>query len=187
MGAANWSGAGIDPETGYLYVPSESTNIGVLNIVDTKALGGDLRYIGILKPNYPPMPHGLPLTKPPYSRMTAVNMNTGDHAWMTPLGNGDRIRNHPMLKDLHLPPLGGDGRGGPLVTKTLLFSAITTGGSNGGPSLVAFDKATGKPLASVDLPGAAIGTPMTYMVDGKQYIALTVEGNPPELVAFTLP
>ena len=133
------------------------------------------------------MPRGLPLFKPPYSRMTAVDMNRGEHAWMTPLGNGDRIRNHPMLKSLNLPPLGGDGRGGPLITKTLLISAISTGGSDGGPSLVAYDKATGKPLASVDLPSGAIGTPMTYLLDGKQYIAITVGGNPPELIAFALP
>jgi quinoprotein glucose dehydrogenase len=66
--------------------------------------------------------------------MTAVDMNRGEHVWMTPLGNGDRIRNHPMLKHLNLPPLGGDGRGGPLITKTLLISAISTGGSNGGPA-----------------------------------------------------
>jgi quinoprotein glucose dehydrogenase len=92
-----------------------------------------------------------------------------------------------MLKHLNLPPLGGDGRGGPLITKTLLVSAISTGGSTGGPSLVAYDKATGKPLAAVDLPAGAIGTPMTYMVGGKQYIALTVGGEVPELIALTLP
>ena len=137
--------------------------------------------------NSPQMPRGLPLTKPPYSRMTAVNMNTGDHAWMTPLGDGDRIRTHPLLKDLKLPPLGGDGRGGPLLTKTILVSALSAGGSDGGPRLVAYNKTTGKELASVDLPRGAIGTPMTYMLDGKQYIALTVGGNPPELIALALP
>lgn len=132
------------------------------------------------------MPMGLPLLKPPYSRMTAIDMNTGDHVWMTPLGNGDRIRNHPMLKDLDLPPLGGDGRGGPLLTKTLLFSALSAGGTDGGPRLVGFDKATGEELGSVDLPRGAIGTPMTYMVDGRQYIAMTIGGSPPELISFAL-
>ena len=93
-----------------------------------------------------------------------------------------------MLRDLNLPPLGGDsGRSGPLLTKTLLISALSAGGSTGGPRLVAYDKATGNELASVDLPSGAIGAPMTYMLDGKQYIALTIGGNPPELVAFTLP
>ena len=116
-----------------------------------------------------------------------MDMNRGEQAWMTPLGNGDTVRKHPMLRHLSLPPLGGDGRGGPLITKTLLINAISSGGRDDGPTLVAYDKATGKPVAHVDLPGGAISTPMTYMVDGKQYIALTVGGNPPELVAFTLP
>jgi quinoprotein glucose dehydrogenase len=135
------------------------------------------------------MPESLPLFKPPYSRMTAINMNTGEHIWMVPLGDGNGIRRHPMLKDLDLPPVGGDSTtSGPLVTKTLIVHAITTGGSNNGPRLVARDKATGRAIASVDLPGLAIGTPMTYMIDGRQYIALTVAGQPaPELVALALP
>ena len=108
---------------------------------------------------------------------------------MKPMGNGDRIRNLPMLRDLDLPPLGGDStRVGPLLTKTLLIFALTAGGINDGPRLVALDKRSGDEIASVDLPGGAIGTPMTYMVDGTQYIALTVGGSPvPELIALALP
>jgi quinoprotein glucose dehydrogenase len=196
-GAANWSGAAIDPESGWLYVPSSNV-AGVIGFYSPEDQGGTLRYThglpesvmlsgqGQLNPS-PRMPRGLPLLKPPYSRMTAVDMNTGEHAWMTPLGNGDRIRNLPMLKDLKLPPLGGDGRGGPLLTKTLLISALAAGGRDDGPRLVAYDKTTGKEIASVDLPRGAIGTPMTYMLDGKQYIALTIGGTPPELIAFALP
>ena len=120
--------------------------------------------------------------------MTAINMNTGDHAWMVPLGDGDRIRNHPMLRHLNLPPVGGDsGRSGPLLTKTLLINALAAGGSQGGPRLVAYDKATGDEVASVDLPSGALGTPMTYMSAAKQYIALTIGGSPPELIALALP
>ena len=133
------------------------------------------------------MPRGLPLLKPPYSRMTAIDMNTGEHEWMVPLGDGDRYRNHPMLRDLNLPPLGGDGAGGPVLTKTLVISALSAGGSDGGPRLVARSKETGEELGSVDLPTGAIGTPMTYMVNGKQHIALAIGGRPPELIAFTLP
>jgi quinoprotein glucose dehydrogenase len=135
------------------------------------------------------MPQGLPLFKPPYSRMTAIDMNTGEHLWMVPLGDGNDVRHHPMLKDLNLPPVGGDSTlSGPLVTRTLLVSALTRGGRNDGPRLVAWNKATGTQIASVDLPGLAIGTPMTYFLDGKQYLALTVMGRPvPELVAFALP
>ena len=121
--------------------------------------------------------------------MTAIDMNKGEHVWMVPLGDGTFVRNHPMLKALNLPPVGGDSSlSGPLLTKTLLITALTTGGGNGGPRLVARDKASGKEVASVDLPGTAIGTPMTYLVGNKQYIALTVAGDPvPELVAFALP
>jgi quinoprotein glucose dehydrogenase len=119
--------------------------------------------------------------------MTAIDLNTGEHAWMVPNGNGDRIRNHPLLRDLNLPPLGGDGYGGPLLTKTLLISALTAGGEDGGPRLVARNKATGEEVASVDLPAGAIGTPMTYLHQGQQYIALTVGGEVPELIAFALP
>ena len=139
----------------------------------------------------PQMPEGLPLWKPPYSRMTAIDMNTGAHAWMIPTGNGDRIRHHPRLRDLDLPPLGGDGRGGPVLTSTLMVSALNAGGTDGGPRLVARDKATGEILASVDLPRRAIGTPMTYMHEGAQYIALTITGDGsggvPELIALRLP
>ena len=121
--------------------------------------------------------------------MTAIDLNTGDHVWMKPMGDGDRIRNHQLLRELNLPPLGGDSsRAGPLVTPDFLLFALTTGGTNNGPRLVAFDKATGNELGSVDLPGGAIGTPMTYMIDGRQYVALTVGAVPvPELVAFALP
>ena len=93
-----------------------------------------------------------------------------------------------MLRDLNLPPVGGDaGRSGPLLTKTLLMHALTTGGTNGGPRLVAYDKATGTERASIDLPAGALGAPMTYMLDGRQHIALTVGGEVPGLIVFLLP
>ena len=92
-----------------------------------------------------------------------------------------------MLRDLNLPPLGGDGQGGPVLTKTLVISALSAGGSDGGPRLVARSKETGEELGSVDLPTGAIGTPMTYMVEGKQYIAVAIGGRPPHVIAFRLP
>ncbi len=136
----------------------------------------------------PRMPEGLPLWKPPYSRMTAIDMNTGDHLWMTPTGDGDRIRNHQRLRHLDLPPVGGDaGRNGPVVTGTLVVYTLSAGGSNGGPRLVAYDKATGELVGSVDLPGGAIGTPMTYMHAGRQYVAVTIGGETSSLLALRLP
>ena len=188
-GGANWSGAAVDPETGVLYVPSVNaySTIGI-SAPEPHEQQSTLNYIRRSLSAGPVMPRGLPLWKPPYSRMTAIDMNTGDHAWMTPTGNGARIRNHPMLRDLGLPPLGGDaGRTGSLLTRTLLIHALVAGGSDGGPRLVAYDKATGAELASLDLPGGALGAPMTYLLDGRQHIALTVGGEVSGLVAFRLP
>ena len=198
-GAATWAGAAVDPETGVLYVPSRNNAVVITMYEPDPALGATVAYThgapegermsrglgpsrsGAL------MPQGLPLLKPPYSRMTAIDMNTGDHVWMAPLGNGDRYRNHPRLRELDLPPLGGDGVGGPVLTRTLVVSALSAGGSDGGPRLVARSKETGEELGSVDLPTGALGTPMTYQVDGRQHIALTIGGRPPELIAFRLP
>jgi quinoprotein glucose dehydrogenase len=190
-GGANWSGAAVDPATGYMYVPSRNAYAVSKLTAPEAGLNSNLLYMQTPGRN-PQMPEGLPLFKPPYSRMTAIDMNTGTHAWMVPTGAGDRIRNNPRLKALNLPPVGGDiTLSGPLLTKTLLIYALTTGGSTGGSRLVAYDKSTGKELASTVLPGAAIGTPMTYVIAGKQYIALTVQGRTPtdvpELVALTLP
>jgi quinoprotein glucose dehydrogenase len=186
-GGANWGGAGVDPETGILYVPSHN-RFSVLHFyTPDEAVGGTMQFTqgAFGGGRQPAMPQGLPLFKPPYSRMTAIDLNTGEIAWMQPNGDGNRLRNHPMLRDLDLPPLGGDGRGGPLVTKTLLISALSAGGSEGGPRLIARNKATGDIVGSVDLPSGAIGTPMTYILDGRQYIGLTIGG--PRLIAFALP
>jgi quinoprotein glucose dehydrogenase len=150
-----------------------------------EAEGGNLRYTHGARGGLARGPNNLPLFKPPYSRMTAIDMNTGEHLWMTPTGNGDAIRKHPDLQHLNLPPVGGDGDTGPLLTKTLLFLGLGT--QDGSNSLAAYDKATGKLIGEVALPGRPISTPMTYMMEGRQYIALTVGGSPPELVALALP
>ena len=188
-GGASWSGSAVDPETGLLYVPSENRFSVLKYHTPDPAQGGNLRFTqsDFGSGTQPTMPQGLPLLKPPYSRMTAIDLNAGEHAWMQPNGDGDRFRNHPMLRDLDLPPLGGEGHGGPLLTKTLLVSALSAGGSDGGPRLIARDKATGEIVGSLDLPAGAIGTPMTYLHDGTQYIALTVGGVVPELIALALP
>ena len=190
-GGANWSGAAVDPETGMLYVPSRNGFAVVTLVKPDPALDSNLLYMQA-PGRSPQMPQGLPLVKPPYSRLTAIDMNTGDHAWMIPAGSGERIRNLPPLKGLNLPPLGGDSTySGPLATRTLLIYPLTTGGTDGGPRLVALDKATGKERASADLPGIPIGSPMTYMAGGRQYVALTVQGRTPrdipELVALARP
>ena len=190
-GGANWGGAAVDPTTGMIYIPSRNAHAVLRLAKPESALDSNLLYMQTPGRN-PTMAEGLPLFKPPYSRITAIDMNSGNHAWMVPAGMGERIRNNPRLKGLNLPALGGDSTfSGPLLTRTLLIYALTTGGSKGGPRLVGYDKASGKEVASTDLPGVAIGTPMTYMLDGRQYIAITVQGrtstDTPELISLALP
>ncbi len=190
-GGANWPGAAVDPETGILYVPSRNGYSVKLLYTPDPEKGGTVRYTHAQRGESPRGPQGLPIFKPPYSRLTAIDLNRGEHVWMTPLGMGaSRIRNHPALKGLKLPPLGGSAVRGPLVTKTLLITVIDGAvfeGDNDGPKLVAYDKTTGKVVGKVDLPAGALGTPMTFMLKGKQYIALTISGNPPQLIALCLP
>ncbi len=188
-GGASWTGAAADPDTGLLYVPSANRFSVLKYYTPDPAEGGNLRYTQgpFNSGTLPVMPQGLPLFKPPYSRMTAIDLSEGAHAWMQPNGDGDRFRNHPLLRDLNLPPLGGEGHGGAVLTKTLLVSALSAGATDDGPRLVARDKTTGEIVGSVDLPAGAIGTPMTYMHEGKQYISLTIGGEVPELIAVALP
>ncbi len=184
-GGANWQGAAVDPETGVLYVPSVAGYSVVRFYTPGADLGGDLDYTHGARGGLAQGPKGLPLFKPPYSRVTAIDMNTGEQVWMAPTGAGDVFRNHEDLKALNLPPLGGDGETGPLLTKTLLFLGLAP--TEGTPTLTAYDKKTGAVVGAVELPGKPIGTPMTYLHEGKQYIALTCGGSPPELVALALP
>ena len=111
------------------------------------------------------------------------------------MANGDGPRNHPALKPLNLPPLGQPGRVAPLVTKTLLFlgEGSNTGAylppGSGGKMLRAYDKATGQVVWEMELPGGTTGAPMTYMLNGTQYIVVAVgwKGMPGELIALALP
>ena len=181
-GGANWEGGAADPETGMLYVASQ-TNPTVF-AVSPAGERSDVRYLFVN--GEAPKPMGLPLVKPPWGRITAIDMNTGEHAWM--VANGDTpedVRNHPALSGVNVPRTGKPSRALLLVTKTLLFAGEGYGGD---PILRAHDKMTGEIIAELPLPGAASGKPMTYSVNGKQYIVLAVgRENPAELVAFALP
>jgi quinoprotein glucose dehydrogenase len=138
---------------------------------------------------------GLPLVKPPYSRITAIDLDRGEFRWQVPFGaTPDNIRNHPALKGLNLPPLGRPGNNvGTLVTRALLIA----GEGNFGPTpsgqrgamLRAFDKATGKEVGAVYMPAPQSGSPMTYMLNGRQYIVIAISGAgySGELLAFRLP
>ena len=172
-GGANWPGAAVDPETGVLYVPS-STSISVHPLSKPDPARSNLNYVGSF---FAPTgsPGGLPLVKPPWGRVTAIYLNTGEHIWMTPNGHGPK--EHPALAGLDLPLLGG-GSGAPLLTKSLLFVTQRRGrGEHHSPRLNVFDKGTGALLGHVPLPDTPHANPITYMVEGRQYIVVAVGGG----------
>ncbi len=173
-GGANWPGAAVDPETGVLYVPS-TTSISVHPLSRPDPARSNLAFVGSF---FAPAggPRGLPLVKPPWGRVTAIDLNAGEHLWMTPNGHGPQ--DHPALAGLDLPLLGG-GSGAPLLTRTLLFVTQRRGqGPNNTSRINVFDKATGELLGHVPLPDTAHANPITYMVDGRQYIVVALGGGP---------
>src|SRR5215471_4183933 len=136
---------------------------------------------------------GLPLVKPPYGRISAISLDKGEILWQIAHGETpDNIRNHPALKGLNIPRTGRPGAVGTLVTKTLVIAGepgvFTTQSGQRGAMLRAYDKATGKEVGAVYMPTQQSGTPMTYMLNGKQYIVVAIGGNgyTAELRAFKL-
>ncbi len=196
-GGGNWQGGAADPETGIVYVAS-ATYPGVFAV----------RPCEEAKPRMPTMkycmggggastviPGGLPIVKPPWGRITAIDLKSGEHAWMVPNGDTpDVVKNHPLMKGVTLPRSGKPERSGLFVTKTLLFAGegaglFAAGPGGGGPMFRALDKATGDVVWEMQLPANQTGIPMTYMVGGKQYIVVPVGavGHPGEFVALSLP
>ncbi|MEW6210693.1 MAG: carboxymuconolactone decarboxylase family protein [Acidobacteriota bacterium] len=192
-GGANWNGGAFDPETGLMFVPTRNMPM-VASL--TKADAALTNWNFIRAPTeYIRGPRGLPINRPPWSVITATDMNRGEHVWSRSIGGApDSIRNHPALKGLKLDfdnmgqPLV---RPGPLVTKTLLFlaEAGNLSGDPGGPMFRAYDKLTGAVVAEIELPSKASGAPMTYMHEGRQYIVIAVatRDHPAELIALALP
>jgi quinoprotein glucose dehydrogenase len=141
-----------------------------------------------------PTPQGLPYLKPPYGRITAIDMSKGEFVWQIAHGETpDAIRNHPALKGLNIPRTGQPGAVGALVTKTLLIAgeatATTLPNRPRGAMLRAYDKATGKEVGAVYMPAQQSGSPMTYMLNKRQYIVVAVSGGSysGEYIAFALP
>ncbi len=137
---------------------------------------------------------GLPIVKPPYGTLTAINLDKGEIAWQVPHGDTpDVVRNHPLLKGMNIPKTGQNGAVGLVVTKTLVIMGdpqITTmPGRPRGAMLRAYDKATGKEVGAVWMPAQQSGSPMTYMLNGRQYIIVAVSGGAysGEYIAFALP
>ena len=199
-GGANWQGGSFDPETGIMYIFS-NTQVSALGLVP----GGersDMAYVAGQAPNpenpkanpVPTTVQGLPLIKPPYGRITAIDLARGELVWQIAHGETpDNIRNHPLLKGLTIPRTGRQGRIGTLVTKTLVIAGeggfFTLPDGRRGAMLRAYDKATGKEAGAVYMPAPQTGSPMTYMLNGRQHIVVAISGQgfPGELIAFRLP
>jgi quinoprotein glucose dehydrogenase len=185
-GGSNWNAGAVDPETGFVYVPS-ITRATLLQLIKDPQSEMDLVATALA----PPLPSvdGLPFVKPPYGRITAYDMNTGEIAWQ--IANGDTppaIKNNPKLAGVTLPRTGSPSHAGVLATKTLLFAGEGDGGM---PMFRALDKKTGAIIWETEVPqGAQTGLPMTYLLRGKQYIVFAAgggAGRTAQLVAFTLP
>jgi quinoprotein glucose dehydrogenase len=220
-GGTNWAGGSYDPETHIVYVFSQA-NISTLGLVPGDPKMSDMAYIQGMATTGPrttggaganagaegaPAPaaaaeggggglsvQGLPLIKPPYGQISAIDLNKGEILWQIAHGETpDNIRNHPALKGLNIPRTGRPGIIGNVVTKTLVIAGeggvFTTPSGRRGAMLRAYDKATGKEAGAVYMPTQQSGSPMTYMLNGKQYIVVAVggQGYSAELLAFKLP
>jgi len=200
-GGASWAGAAVNPETGTLYVTSVMSPHTV-KLVPSRSPSSFYPYsAGTLSAL--DGPQGLPILKPPYGRVTAIDLNAGDHLWSSPVGEGPR--NHEALRHLRLPKLGWPRRSFPLLTKSLLLVAQEGKGRLRGssplknaveyetevhdPYLFAFDTRTGEELAAVKLPGNATGGLITGFVAGKQIVVIPIGGasQPAALIALSLP
>ena len=196
-GGTNWPGGSIDPETGiaYLYTFTQIVSLGLINDPEQS----DMNFIRGRAREIPAAEvalnvDGIPLVKPPWGRITAVDLKVGEILWQIPHGETpDNIRNHPLLEGVTLPRTGRIGRVGTLITKTLVIAGeagtFTTPSGEEGAMLRAYEKATGREVGEVFMPAGASGSPMTYMHDGQQYIVLAISGGgfAGELIAFRLP
>jgi quinoprotein glucose dehydrogenase len=222
-GGANWPGGAYDPETHILYVYSQTTptslglvpapagnDFGLVAGTAAPPAGRGAAPVGGASapaagrgrgaaeggeggPGNPLNVRGLPLIKPPYGRITAIDLNRGEIVWQIAHGETpDNVRNHPDLKGLTIPRTGQSGVIGTLVTKTLVVAGerlfTTTADHPRGAMLRAYEKGTGREVGAVFMPAPQTGSPMTYMLNGKQYIVLAVGSAnfPSELIAYRL-
>ena len=183
-GGANWEGGALDPQTGILYVPSR-TAVDVLALISDPQVSSVAYIQG--SGRAPRVMETLPVVKPPWGRITAIDMSSGNHLWWIANANTPKdVLEHPKLQGVFIPRTGIPTRAGLLLTKTLLFAGEAWGGS---PVLRAHDKQTGNIVAEIKLPASQAGQPITYFHKGKQYIAMFVgDGKSPgELVALSIP
>ena len=199
-GGSNWPGGSYDPETHTVYLSASNASPAVLGLVTPATGASDMNYVQGIAPQPAGSPRlgitvqGLPLLKPPYGTITAINLDRGEIAWQVPHGETpDAVRNHEALKELKLARTGQPGSVGTLVTKSLVIAGdpqVTTVAPRGrGAMLRAYDKATGKEVGGIVMPAPQSGSPMTYSLGGRQYIVVAVSGGPysGEYIAYRLP
>ena len=196
-GGTNWAGGSLDPDTGiaYLYTYTQVVSLGLINDPersDMDFIRGRASEVSAAQASL--SIDGIPIIKPPWGRITAIDLNLGEILWQVPHGETpDNIRNHPRLEGLDIPRTGRVGRIGTLVTKTLVIAGeggtFTTPSGERGAMLRAYDKATGVEVGAVYMPAPQSGSPMTYVLDGVQYIVVATSGGgvAGELLAFRLP
>jgi quinoprotein glucose dehydrogenase len=198
-GGGNWAGAAVDPETHMLYVPTYRLPT-LVSIGKPEPWEGTYDFIG--RTRYLPGPRGLPLLKPPFASIVAIDMNSGEHRWRIPVGRSIAMPTVMLMKSPG--DYGLMARSWALVTRTVMI-VVQMGAlsaprfipgvyapirdlRNVDPHLWVYDKATGQKLAEIELPSNAGGAPITYMAGGKQFIAFSVGGGPipEELIAVGL-
>ena len=196
-GGVNWPGGSADPETGFFYIYTK-TQVGALGLVNDPDRS-DMDFIrgrpeGVNPRDASTNIQGFPIIKPPWGRITGINMNTGDIAWQIPHGEApDNIRNHEVLGGMDIGRTGWPGRVGVLVTKTVVVAGesglYTTDTGEVGAMLRAYDKATGAEVGAVYMTAPQSGSPMTYQVNDQQYIVVATSGGgrSGELLAYRLP
>lgn len=209
--ATNWQGGSYDPETHILYVSSQR-EIAVLGLMPSPEEITEFRYhqgnviTGVrrsggagsegsgVRTRATLNVRGLPLVKPPYGQISAIDLDRGEILWQVPHGETpDYIRNHPALEGVTIPRTGRPGSVGTLVTKTLVIAGESSFGptpsGERGAMLRAYDKASGREVGAVYMPAPQTGSPMTYRVEGRQYLVVAVSGAgySGELLAYRLP
>ena len=196
-GGVNWPGGSADPETGLFYIYTK-TQIGALGLVNDPSRS-DMDFIsgrpeGVSSRDAATNIQGFPMIKPPWGRITGIDMNTGDIAWQIPHGEApDNIQHHAVLAGTDIGRTGWPGRIGVLVTKTLVVAGesglYTTETGEAGAMLRAYDKATGADVGAVYMTAPQSGSPMTYQVKNQQYIVVATSGGGRSgaLLAYRLP
>ncbi len=196
-GGTNWPGGSLDPETGiiYLYTYTQVVSLGLIN--DPERSDMDFirgRTSEVTARDAALTIDGIPIIKPPWGRITAIDLNRGEILWQVPHGaTPDNIRNHPRLQGVEVPRTGRVGRIGTLNTKTLVIAGeggmFTTPSGARGAMLRAYDKMTGSEVGEVYMPAPQTGSPMTYVLDGVQYLVVAVSGSGEsgQLLAYRLP